>query len=147
MDHDNKQELYGKQRSNSLKEYEFYFAQASPEKGLEDRIQEIISEKGKCRLMDIGCGNAEALSELKEKFAGKALLYIDVSVEGQSFMESIGELKTLHENRKSIAGMGLQLLEKNLAQTSFTSSFSAEELFRLLSEGEIDRAVDMLTEK
>ena len=62
---------YFKQRSNSLKEYEFYFAQASPEKGLEDIIQEIISEKGKCRLMDIGCGNAEALSELKEKFADK----------------------------------------------------------------------------
>ena len=85
-------------------------------------------------------------TELKEKFAGKALLYIDVSVDGQSFMESIGELKTLHENRKSIAGMGLQLLEKNLAQTSFTGSFSAEELFSLLSEGEIDKAVDMLAE-
>lgn len=87
------------------------------------------------------------LTSIQQGFAGKMLLYIDLDLKDTEFQKAILELKELHERKKSVSKLGLEILEKNLKQTSFSNSFDFEELFNLLSQGETDKALKLLSKE
>jgi ubiquinone/menaquinone biosynthesis C-methylase UbiE len=54
--------------SNSLEKYDSFLSNLGEEKTLEEMIGKLLQFKRKMRILDIGCGNAGALKELKKKF-------------------------------------------------------------------------------
>ena len=46
----------------------------------------------------------------------------------------IDELRALQQRRASVAELGLEILERNLAQTDFNDAFDPRELIELLSD-------------
>lgn len=56
---------------NSLQKYEEFLSNLGEEKSLAEGIQQQLHSKKKLRILDIGCGNAGALKELKKKFGEK----------------------------------------------------------------------------
>jgi len=83
---------------------------------------------------------------LEEKFGEKALVAIDTSFEGVSFQKKLEDLRSKQLGNKSIAAMGFDLLEKNLAETDFKDWFDVKRVFDLLEEGDIDKVVGLLSE-
>src|SRR3989344_3632760 len=69
-----------------------------------------------------------------EKFRGKALLSIDDRLSAAAFRMRIDELRALQQKRASVAELGLEILERNLAQTDFNDAFDPRELIELLSD-------------
>lgn len=61
-------------RGNSLQKYDFFLKNIGAEKTLSQMIGEIIAEKGNARVLDIGCGEAGALKELKKIFGKKIIV-------------------------------------------------------------------------
>ena len=57
--------------SNSLAVYDSFLQNLGEEKKLEDWILELLKKKKHIRMLDIGCGKAGALFELKKKFGKK----------------------------------------------------------------------------
>lgn len=101
-------------RDNSLEQYNYFLQTMGEKKSLEEIVSKIIIEKEKCRILDLGCGNAQALLEIKEKFsetvftAGIDLIpaktKIDVFIEGNIHevifpkeMDIIISFRALHE--------------------------------------------------
>jgi acyl-CoA hydrolase len=56
-------------------------------------------------------------------------------------------LKNLRERKLSIEEMGLHILKDNLKELKFSSAFDSDSVFRLLSEGDTEKAFDILTGK
>ena len=53
-------------RDNSLREYNHFLRNLGEEKSLEKIAGEYVHQHGTCRILDIGCGNGQALHELKQ---------------------------------------------------------------------------------
>lgn len=87
------------------------------------------------------------LREIEKKFSDKAIIYFQKELESEEMTKKIELLRNLRERKLSIEETGLQLLKKNLDELKFTSTFDYESLFRLLSIGESDKALDILTGK
>lgn len=58
-------------RANSLQKYNFFLKNMGAQETLEEMVQQIIDEKKKAKIFDIGCGEAGALKELKQLFGKK----------------------------------------------------------------------------
>ncbi len=86
-----------------------------------------------------------SLKPIVEKFGGKAIVSIDRAFTDVSFAKKLEELRALQKSKKSITALGLELLEKNLSQTSFKNAFDAREFFELLSAGKVDEVVERLS--
>jgi DNA repair exonuclease SbcCD nuclease subunit len=86
-------------------------------------------------------------SPLLKEFEGRAIFSLTKNFAKESFKKRIAELRELQQSKKSLTEMGLQLLEKNLAQTNFEDAFEIQEIFELLAEGENDKALALLREK
>jgi len=84
------------------------------------------------------------LRAIEEKFRDKALLFIDCNFEELDFKQKLEQLRKTHLGSKSVAAMGFELLEKNLAETGFNEAFEAKRVFDLLAEGDIDKVVELL---
>ncbi len=78
-------------------------------------------------------------------FSERAIISVDTGFEEISFAKKLDELRAVQSERKSITAMGLDLLEKNLAQTDFSNAFDVREFFSLFSEGMVDEAVERLS--
>ncbi len=85
------------------------------------------------------------LGAVLEKFSEKAVVSIASSFAEEDFKVKLDELKKLQSEKKSIAEMGLGILEKNLAETEFGDAFDVRRMFRLLSEGETEKAIEILS--
>jgi len=85
---------------------------------------------------------SKAIGEFREK----AIVTVSHSFTGEDFSKKIDALKKLQSEKKSIAEMGLGILEKNLAETDFGDAFNARRMFSLLSEGSTDKALEILME-
>ncbi|MAG22228.1 MAG: hypothetical protein CL943_02905 [Candidatus Diapherotrites archaeon] len=83
-----------------------------------------------------------SLKQQTEKFKDKALISVSRNFEAISFAKKLEELRSLQKSRKSVTAMGLDLLEKNLSQTSFGNAFDPRDLFEMLAIGKIDKAVE-----
>ncbi|MDO8633932.1 MAG: DNA repair exonuclease [archaeon] len=86
---------------------------------------------------------SEALSEVK----GKAIVSVSKNFFSNSFKKKITDLRSAQKSKQSIASMGLEILEKNLAETDFGEAFDAQEVFELLSEDKIEEAATAVLSK
>jgi SAM-dependent methyltransferase len=57
--------------ANSLEQYNGFLHNLGEEKTLEEQLKEQLRFKKRLRILDIGCGNAGALKDLKKKFGAK----------------------------------------------------------------------------
>jgi hypothetical protein len=85
------------------------------------------------------------IGELTEKYAGKAILNISKDFSSVSFKKKIAELREMHKSKQSVSSLGLKILEKNLDEAKFGGAFDYEKIFELLSEDEIDKAIELLS--
>jgi SAM-dependent methyltransferase len=53
-------------RDNSLREYNHFLRNLGENNSLEKIAAEYITKNGSCRILDVGCGNGQALHELKQ---------------------------------------------------------------------------------
>ena len=63
------------------------------------------------------------LNKVLKDFQGKAVFSVDKNFSSLSFKKRIQELRDLHKTKKSVSALGMELLEKNLAETSFDKNF------------------------
>ena len=61
-------------RENSLESYNIYLKNSGFNKTLEELVESIAKRKVTPVVLDIGCGNAGALNELKKLFGGKVIV-------------------------------------------------------------------------
>ncbi|MDO8634430.1 MAG: methyltransferase domain-containing protein [archaeon] len=66
-------------RSNSIEKYDFFLKNMGAETTLEKEVEKALQRKQTARILDIGCGEAQALSELKKKF-GKQVHTIGIDL-------------------------------------------------------------------
>ncbi len=85
-------------------------------------------------------------SGLIEEFREKAVVSILSSFSGEDFSKKINELKKLQREKQSISEMGLAILEKNLKETGFGNAFDVRRMLSLLSEGNTEKALQLLLE-
>ncbi len=89
-----------------------------------------------------------SFSEIEKEFSNQAILSLDKDFDSlESLKQSIEGLRSLQKNKKSIAAVGLELLEKNLSETSFDNAFDVRRIFELLAQGEIETVQQLLMEE
>ena len=80
------------------------------------------------------------LSEVLSEVKGRAIVSVSKNFFSNSFKKKITDLRLAQKSKQSIASMGLEILEKNLAETDFADAFDAQEVFDLLSEDKLEEA-------
>jgi DNA repair exonuclease SbcCD nuclease subunit len=89
-----------------------------------------------------GLSNADVdLGPFINEFSSKTFLSVSKNFSSSSFKTKISELRELQKEKLSIASVGFELLEKNLAETDFGKEFDAKKLFELLGSDELDEAM------
>lgn len=127
-----------------------------PDLSMRDQIEEVLNETlkeefKKKPIVKIKISGKETgiiekeLREIEKKFSDKAIIYFQKEFESEEMTKKIELLRNLRERKLSIEETGLQILKKNLEELKFKSSFDAEGIFRLLSEGEVEKAFDIIT--
>jgi DNA repair exonuclease SbcCD nuclease subunit len=86
----------------------------------------------------------QELRELERKYLGKAILVFAKDLESPEITEKIEFLRNLREQNLSTEEIGLNILKKNLENFQIESDFDYEDFFKLLSEGEVDNAFNIL---
>ena len=79
------------------------------------------------------------------KYSEKVILHFSRELESSDITKKIELLRGLREKKLSIEEMGLKILGENLKKLNFGSSFDGENVFRLLSEGETEKAFSILS--
>lgn len=85
--------------------------------------------------------------ELLSDFKGKAVFSVSKDFSSISFKAKMTELSELQKSRKSVSQLGLEILEKNLEETSFNKAFDFRRIFELLEKGETEKVVEILSGK
>lgn len=88
-----------------------------------------------------------SFSEIEKTFNEKAILSLDKDFASASFRKGIEELRELQKQKKGIAELGFDLLEKNLKETDFSNAFDVREIFDLLAEGKTEEVIELLSKK
>ena len=86
-------------------------------------------------------------NKLLKEFEGKAIISLNKQFAMESFKKKIAELRELQKTNASITELGLNMLEKNLKETSFEQAFDVKRLFDLLAEGKQEEAANILRQK
>ena len=86
------------------------------------------------------------LNKVLDEFKGKAVFSVDKDFSSLSFKKRIQELREMHKTKKSVSALGLELLEKNLFETSFNDAFDVQRFFELLCEEDVEKAISFLNE-
>ncbi|MFH1224572.1 MAG: DNA repair exonuclease [Candidatus Diapherotrites archaeon] len=101
-----------------------------------------------CGTLASGVSNSDVqLGALDETFRGRAILSISREFETAGFKKKIAELREMQHSKKSVAAMGIEILEKNLSETGFNNAFDARRIFTLLAEGETEKVAELLSGK
>ena len=87
----------------------------------------------------------QELRDIERKYSGKAILVFVKDLESPEMTEKIEFMKNLREQKLSTEEIGLNLLKKNLEELQFESTFDYEDMFRMLTESEVDSAFTILT--
>ncbi len=85
------------------------------------------------------------LSGVFAEYSGRVILSISKNFSAPEFKRKIADLREMQKSRLSVAQLGFEMLEKNLRETDFGEGFSVKELFALLSDEEIDKAMALVT--
>lgn len=86
------------------------------------------------------------LNKVLSEFQGKAIFSVDKDFSSLSFKKRIQELREMHKTKKSVSALGIELLEKNLSETSFNDAFDVQRFFELLAEEDVEKAISFLNE-
>lgn len=86
----------------------------------------------------------EDLRMVERKYEGKAIMMFSKTLESQEMTEKMEFLRNLRDQKMSVEEIGLNLLEKNLTELKFRPVFPTEEVFKTLSDGEVDKAYAIL---
>jgi DNA repair exonuclease SbcCD nuclease subunit len=119
---------------------------------VEKKIEEIIYSKSfkkppliRIRITGRETGGLEQeLRAIERKYEGKAVLKFVKELESPEITRKIELLQNLKEQKLSVEEIGLAILKKNLEELKFENSFDYESIFKLLSEGEVDKALNIL---
>lgn len=86
------------------------------------------------------------LKKLENDYEGKAILRFSKQVDSEDVAAKIEFLKKMRGGeRVSVEEMGITLLQKNLEILKFSKKIDSDYLFRLLADGQVDKAFDILT--
>lgn len=138
------------QRKIFFEEFEY---QNGIEKDIENKLEKILNHNYKKRpLITVKITGKLKKDEpvpnfnhLKKKFGEKAILKINQNLKTEELDKQIELLRLLREQKLSPEEQGLELLRKNLEQTK--CAINIDEIFDLLTEGNIDLIYDLLTGK
>ncbi|MEM5882877.1 MAG: DNA repair exonuclease [Candidatus Aenigmatarchaeota archaeon] len=86
----------------------------------------------------------QELREIERKFSDRAIVILAKELETKEIERKIEFLRDLREQRLSVEEIGLNILKKNLEELGFSFSFDFEKFFGILSEGEIEKAFNIL---
>jgi DNA repair exonuclease SbcCD nuclease subunit len=89
-------------------------------------------------------GLEQELKRIEAKYRNKSILIFSKELESPEITKKIELLRSLREQKISIEEMGLNILKENLEELKFKSILEAETLFKLLSEGEVEKALNLL---
>ena len=70
-----------------------------------------------------------------------------LELESEEIEKKLEFLKKMREEKLSIEEMGMKILKENLDQLKFKQEFDPENLFKLLSAGQVERSLDIITKK
>jgi len=113
-------------------------------------LTKTFEKKPLVRIRIVGKKSTMIDRELKEKekeYRERAILSFLKRVETPEVMEKLEILKKMREERISLEEMGMRLLHENLKNMKFKGEFNPTDIFRLLSEGEVERAFNILTQE
>ncbi len=115
-------------RDNTLNEYNTFLRNLGEHSSLEKIAAEYVKRKGSCRILDIGCGNGQALHELKQHVS--------------SLVHTIGiDLLPLHDHR-----MLDQFVQGNVHDVPLPSECDIIVSFRALHEiGSLEQLLPRVT--
>ncbi len=86
----------------------------------------------------------QELRDIERKYVGKAILVFVKQLESPEMAEKLEFLRNLREQKLSIEEIGLNLLKKNLEELQFVPLFDYDDMFKLLVDGEVDSAFNIL---
>lgn len=122
---------------------------------IEERLSKIISEKNSLKPLvriklkgTLSKGHSVSdlnLRAVNEKFSNSAIISMDADFSADSFKKSMAELREMQKSKKSISALGLELLGKNLSQTSFGEDIDYRRIFELLNEGENEKVIEIFS--
>ncbi|MFH7882415.1 MAG: hypothetical protein QW140_01700, partial [Candidatus Aenigmatarchaeota archaeon] len=84
------------------------------------------------------------LREIEKKYSEKAIIIFSKDLESEEISRKIEILRSLREQKLSIEEIGLNILEKNLSDLGFSSTFDWDRIFHLLSENQVETASNIL---
>jgi DNA repair exonuclease SbcCD nuclease subunit len=123
----------------------------SAKEQIERRITEILNSNfQKLPIIRIKIYGKEAevldqdLKDLSRRYSDKAILIFAKELESPEITKKVEFLRAMREQKLSVEEMGLELLRKNLDEFGFSSSFDYENVFKLLSDGEVDKTFNIL---
>ncbi|MFH1390833.1 MAG: DNA repair exonuclease [Candidatus Diapherotrites archaeon] len=87
------------------------------------------------------------LAEILNEFSEKAILSVSKNFSSLAFKKKISELREMQKSRLSLAAVGFELFEKNLNETDFENAFDVKKLFDVLSESNLDEAMNLVAKK
>lgn len=122
---------------------------------IEKKLNEIIYVKNlpKAPLIKVRIVGKETqildqeLRDIERKYSGKAVISFTKELESPEITKKIEFLRNLREQKLSVEEIGLNLLKKNLEELQFESVFDYDKVFKLLSEGEVERTFNILLEE
>ena len=118
---------------------------------IEEKIKKILKHESKkipiIKLKILGKEVVidKELREIEKKHSKEAIIYFSKELESPEITRKIELLRNLRERKLSVEEMGLQLLQKNLEELKFTSTFDPENTFKMFCDGEVDRTLDIIT--
>jgi DNA repair exonuclease SbcCD nuclease subunit len=115
---------------------------------LNEKLKEEFSKKPIVKIKIFGKETGiieKELREIEKKFSDKAIIYFSKELESEEMTKKIELLRNLRERKLSIEETGLQILKKNLEELKFSSSFDAEDIFKLLSDGDVEKTFNIIT--
>lgn len=130
---------------------EIHLSENSAKEQIERKIEEVLRESFtkppiiKIKLYGKGLEILDKeLSNLEKIYAGKAILIFDKEFETPEIEKKAEFLRALREKKLSVEDIGMEILRKNLEELGFSLSFDYEQVFRLLSEGEVEKTLNIL---
>ncbi len=85
------------------------------------------------------------IAMLQRKYSEKMILTIVKQLESDELTEKLEFMKNLRDQKLSVEEIGLSLLRKNLESMKFSPSFDLEDMFGMLSDNAVDKALAVLT--
>jgi DNA repair exonuclease SbcCD nuclease subunit len=86
------------------------------------------------------------LAMLQRKYSDKIILSFVKQLESEDMAEKLEMVRGLRDERLSVEEVGLDMLRKSMEAMGFKPGFSPEDMFAMLSRGDTEKALAVLTD-